>query len=131
MFREFLGFLVVAGLLINHVTTVTLLILMEFLLDQNFSPSNMFNYMAAIQSQFILYGLDTSFRDERIHLFQKSLTYTRKLCPRTAQIIVSEMLSHILFVSCSLKYPVIFQTLYYFFFVFQTVKFVASYYGFF
>ena len=73
MFREFLVFLVVAGLVIDQVTTVTLLIFMEFLLDQNFSPSNIVSHMAAIRSKFILYGLDTSpFRDERIHLFFKN-----------------------------------------------------------
>ena len=71
MFGEFLAFLVVARLLINRVTTVTLLI-MEFLVDQGLSPSNIVNHMVAIRSQFIFYSLDTSpFRDERIHLFQK------------------------------------------------------------
>ena len=53
MFREFLGFLVAAGLLINQVSTVILLMFIEFLLGQGFSPSNVVNRMAAIRSQFI------------------------------------------------------------------------------
>ena len=113
MFKEFMGFLVAAGLLIHQVNTVTLLIFMEFLLDQDFSPSNIVNYMAGIRSQFILYGLDTTpFKDERIHLFQKSLTYTRPLCPRTGYIITTEVLTNILMVSASLEFPIIFKALY-------------------
>ena len=99
-----MGFLVAAGLLIHQVNTVTLLIFMEFLLDQKFSSSNIVNYMAGIRSQFILYGLDTApFRDERIHLFQESLTHTQPLCPKTADILL---------VSASLEFPITFQALY-------------------
>ena len=108
-----MGFLVVAGLPINQVNTATLLIFMEFLLDQHFSSSNIVNYMAGIRSQFILYGLDTCpFRDERIHLFQKSLTQTRPLCPKSAYIITTELLADILLVSASLEFPITFQALY-------------------
>ena len=83
------------------------------LLDQNFSPSNIINYMAGTRSQFILYGLDTTpLKDERIHLFQKSLTYTRPLCPKTSYINTTEILSNILSVSGSLEFPIIFQALY-------------------
>ena len=83
MLREFMGFLVAAGLLINQVNTVTLLIFIEFLLHYKFSSSNIVNYMAGIRSQFILYGLETApFRDERIHLFKKPLITTRPLCPK-------------------------------------------------
>ena len=113
MFREFMGFLVAAGLLINQVNTVTLLIFMEYLLHHNFSSSNIVNYMAGIRSQFILHGLDTApFRDERIHLFQKSLTITRPLCPKTSFIITTDTLADILLVSASLEFPSTFQALY-------------------
>ena len=113
MFMEFMGFLVAAGLFINQVNTVTLLIFMEFLLHNNLSSSNIVNYMAGIRSQFILYGLDTApFRDERIHLFQKSLTITRPLCPKMSYIITTDILADILLVSASLEFPITFQALY-------------------
>ena len=108
-----MGFLVAAGLLINQVNTVTLLIFMEFLLHHSFSSSNIVNYMAGIRSQFILHGLDTApFRNERIHLFQKSLTITRPLCPKTSYIITTDILADILLVSASLEFPITFQALY-------------------
>ena len=123
MFREFLAFLVAAGLLINQVTIVTLLIFMEFLVDQGLSPSNIVNHMVAIHSQFILYGLVKSpFRDERIHLFQKSLRYTRPFCPKVTQIITTDMLSHMLIVSETLQYPIVFKALYSFFFLFYVYQ---------
>ena len=115
MFRQFMGFLVAAGLLINQVNTITLLTFMEFLLYHKFSPSNIVNYMAGIRSQFILYGLDTApFRDERIHLFQKSLITTRPLCPKVSYIITTDILTDILLVSASLGFPITFQALYLF-----------------
>ena len=109
MFRDFMGFLVAAGPLINQVTTVTLLIFVEFLLDQKLSPVNIVNHMVAIRSQFILYGLDTApFRDKIIDLFQKSLMHTRPLCPRTVDIITTKVVADILLVSSPLEYPLIF-----------------------
>ena len=131
MFREFLAFLVAAGLLLNQVTTVTLLIFMEFLVDQGLSLSNIVNHMVAIRSQFILYGLDTSpFRDDRIHLFQKSLTYTKAFCPRVTQIITTDMLSSMLIVSETLQYPIVFKALHSFcFFLSTDIKHTPSYNG--
>ena len=109
MFREFLGFLV-AGLLINQVNTITLLIFMEFLFQQEFSSSNIVNYMAGIRSQFILHGLDTApFRDERIPLFQKSLITSRPLCPKVSYIITTDILADILLVLTSLEFPIIYH----------------------
>ena len=96
MFRDFLSFLVVAGLSVYQVTVVTLLAFMESLVEQEFSVSNIVNYMAGIRSYFIIYGLNTSpFRDERLHLFQKSLKYTRKFVPKTTTIIL---------ISCCVSY---------------------------
>ena len=133
MFREILGFLVAAGLFTHQVTTVTLFIFMEFLLDQGLSPSNIVNYMAAIHSQFILHGLDTApFRDERIHLFQKSLKYTRLFCPKVNQIITTDMLSQILSVSETLQHPIVQSfVLFLFFLLFTFIKYSSSHTGFF
>ena len=77
MFHDFLGFLVAAGLSVYQVTVVTLLTFMKSLVEQDFSVSNIVNYMAGIRSYFIIHGLNTSpFRDERLHLFQRFLKYT-------------------------------------------------------
>ena len=117
--RMFLGFLVAAGLFIHQVTTVTLLIFMEFLLDQGLSPSNIVNHMVAIRSQFILHGLDTSPLENLEFIFsKKSLKYTRPFCPKLTQIITIDMLSQILSVSETLQYPIVFKALYSFCFVF-------------
>ena len=70
MFRNFLGFLVAAGLSVYQVTVVILLAFMESLVEQEFSVLNIDNNMADITSYFIIYSLNTSpFRDERLHLF--------------------------------------------------------------
>ena len=97
MFRDFLGFLVAAGLSLHQVTVLTLLACMESLVDQNFTVSNIVNYMAGIRSYFIIYGLNTSpFRDERLHLFQRSLKYTRRFSPKRCLLLI--------LISCSVFY---------------------------
>ena len=113
MFRDFLGFLVAAGLSVYQVTVVTLLAFMESLVQQEFSVSNIVNYMAGIRSYFIIYGLNTSpFRDERLHLFQKSLKYTRKFVPKTTTIINTDLLLSILSAYATLPFPSIYRALY-------------------
>ena len=113
MFRDFLGFLVAAGLSIYQVTVVTLLAFMEFLVEQDFSVSNVVNYMAGIRSYFIINGLNTSpFRDQRLQLFQRSLKYTRKFQPKTTLIIDTDLLLCILSVADTLQFPIIYQALY-------------------
>ena len=113
MFRHFLGFLVATGLSIHQVTVTILLAFMESLVDQSFTVSNIVNYMAGIRSNFIIYGLDTlPFRDERIHLFQKSLKYTRKFVPKGTFVIDTDLLLCILSVSDTLEFPIIYRALY-------------------
>ena len=113
MFCDFLGFLLAAGLSVYQVTVVTLLAFMESLVEQEFSVSNIVNYMAGIRSYFIIYGLNTSpFRDERLHLFQKSLKYTRKFVPKTTTIINTDLLLCILSASETLPFPSIYTALY-------------------
>ena len=113
MFRDFLGFLVAAGLSIYQVTVVTLLAFMEFLVEQDFSVSNVVNYMAGIRSYFIINGLNTSpFRDQRLQLFQRFLKYTRKFEPKTTLIIDTDLLLCILSVADTLQYPIIYRALY-------------------
>ena len=88
MFRDFLGFLMAAGLSVYQVTTLTLLALMEFLVQQDFAVSNIVNYTASIRFYFIIHGLDiTLFRDDSLNLFQRSLKYKRKFAPRTTFVV--------------------------------------------
>ena len=60
MFRDFLGFLVAAGLSHLQVSHQTLLMFMEFLTTNGLSQSNIANYMAGIRAQCIIYGLQTA-----------------------------------------------------------------------
>ena len=86
---------------------------MEFLVDQDFSVSNVVNHMAGIRSYFIIFGLNTSpFRDQRLQLFQRSLKYTRKFKPKTTFIIDTDLLLSILSVADTLQFPIIYRALY-------------------
>ena len=113
MFCNFLGFLVAAGLSEYQLTIVTLLAFMESLVEQDFSVSNIVNSMAGIRSYFIIYDLNTSpVRDERLHLFQRSLKCTPKFTPKTTFIIDTDLLLCIVSVSETLQFPSIYRALY-------------------
>ena len=56
MFRDFLGFLVAAGLLWSQVSTSVMLAFMEHHHLSSMSPSNVTNYLTDIRSMMILYG---------------------------------------------------------------------------
>ena len=58
MFRDFLRFLVAAGLCHLQVSHPILLIFIEFMAQNGFLQSNIDNHMAGIRSQFIVYGLN-------------------------------------------------------------------------
>ena len=74
MFKDFLAFLVSAGLHLSQVNTVSVLAFMEFLHKNGSSPANISNYLAGIRAMSIVNGLDTkAFRDDRLPLFVKSL----------------------------------------------------------
>ena len=94
MFHDFLGFLVADGF---SVYSQPLLAFMESLVKQNCSVSNIVNYMADIRSYFIIHGLNTTpFRDDRLHLFKRSLNYARKFTPRTTIIVDTDFLLRII-----------------------------------
>ena len=103
----------VAGLSIYQVTVVILLAFMESLVEQDFSVSNVVNYMAGIRSYVIVYGLFTSpFRDQRLQLFKRSLHYIRRFEPKTTLIIDTNLLLGILSVADTLQFPIIYRALY-------------------
>ena len=113
MFRDFLGFLVAAGLSHTKVSHHILLMFMEFLAQNGLSQSNIANHMAGIRAQFIIHGLQTNpFQHDQIHLFHKSLKINRPLNPTGHQLITTDILQNIIHITQSLDSPVVFIALY-------------------
>ena len=115
IFRDFLAFLVSAGLHISQVNTVLVLAFMEFLSKNGSSPANISNYLAGIRALHIVYGLDTkASRDDRLPLFVKSLKINAPLSPKPLNLISVQLLEKIVKVCDKLKSPHIFKPLYLF-----------------
>ena len=60
MFKDFLALLVVLDLTWPQVSTLLLLAFMEYLHNSGMSTANITNYMTAIRSMYIMYGMDTA-----------------------------------------------------------------------
>ena len=74
MFRDSLGFLVVAGIFLQEVTHQVLLAFMQYLLDYQCTYSNIAYYLTGIRAYFVVHGCDTTaFRHEQLQYFQKSV----------------------------------------------------------
>ena len=113
MFRDFLIFLLVAGIHLHQVTTITLLAFMEFLVANQMSQSNIANYIASIRAIRIAYGLNTSpFQDHRLPLVLKSLRINAPLKPKNSSVITIPVLTNIMEACTRLQHPVIFRALY-------------------
>ena len=81
------------ALYLSGYNPLTLLAFMELLVQQGLSMSNIVNHMASIKAYFIIHGLDaSSIGDNRLHLVQRSLKYTRKFAPKTNFIIDTDLL---------------------------------------
>ena len=118
-FRDFLAFLVVAGLSLPQVSTIDILAYMEYLHGNGMSPSNITNYVTGIRALHILYGLEThKFRDQRLPLFIKALQINRPLKPTIVLTLDVEFLERIVNISLQLQFPLVFQSLYLFCFSF-------------
>ena len=103
MFKEFLGFLVAAGLCHHKVNHIILIVFMQFLSENGCSASNIANYIAGIRCQCIICDIDTTpYRHEQIQLFSKALKINRDLNPGSASLIDIQMLTDIIAVSNSL-----------------------------
>ena len=97
MWRDFLAFQVAAGLLPSQVTAQMLLSFMDFLHCNAVSSSQISNYLAALRSLYIVYGLNTSaFKDERLPLFIKSLQLQALLKPRSVLLLDIGLLQKLL-----------------------------------
>ena len=78
-FRVFIALAVFLGWDIHQVNSLSILTFLEFLTYNAISPANLCNYLTAVKTMFVLYGLPTkAFEDPRISYYVKS---TRKLAP--------------------------------------------------
>ena len=86
MFTDFMAFLVAAGLLPSQVDVNILLAFMEYLCQNKRTPSNISNHLAGVRAYCVIYNIPTSsFKDEKIQMFIKSLKINRPLRSRTSQ----------------------------------------------
>ena len=113
MFKDFMGFLVAAGMSIYQVTHHVILAFMQFLLDNDCSHSNIANYLTGIRAFFVVYGCDThSFRHEQIQLFQKFITLNVQFQPKSNTIITIQQLYSIISVCDTLPNSVVYKAVY-------------------
>ena len=113
MFREFLAFLVAAGLPITQVNVSIILAFLEYLTENGLTSDNIANYLAAIRAMFITYSLSTKpLRDEKIQLFIKALKINKPFAPRIPTIITEDMLRQILVACDYFQNPMVFKALY-------------------
>ena len=113
MFRDFLAFLVAAGLSHNQVNVSIILAFLEYLVENGLSPDNIANYIAAIRAMFITYSLPTRpLRHEKLQLFMKAIRLNKPFTPNIPTIITEHMLTSIL-IACELfQNPLVFKALY-------------------
>ena len=74
LFSTFLAFTVFMGWNVNQVNVFHLLCFMECLYYNGVKHSQMANYLSAIKSKFIIFGLDVAcFSDHRLKYYQKAV----------------------------------------------------------
>ena len=113
MFSDFMAFLVSAGLLPSQVNIHVLFAFMEYLCQNEFTPSNISNYFAGIRAFCVIYNIPTnSFRGEKIQMFIKSLKINRPLTIKNTSILTDVMLLNILETTTQLEHPQVFTALY-------------------
>ena len=96
-FKDFLAYLVDAGLSICQVNYFSLLAYMEYLFQNHFSPANIRNNLAGIRAQFIVHNLDTSpFQHQQLQYFYKSIEINRPLQPRNHTYIDIDLLTSVI-----------------------------------
>ena len=113
MFRDFLGFLVVAGISLQRVTHQLLLAFMQYLLDNQLTYSNVTNYWNGIRAFFVVHGCNTTaFQHEQIQLFQKSIKLNGQFKPKSNTVMTIEHLQNIIILCDTLPHPVVFKAVY-------------------
>ena len=86
---------------------------MEYLCHNKFTPSNISNCLDGIRAYCVIYNIPTtSFRDERIQMFIRSLKINRPLMIKNTSVLTHDMIMSILEVTAKLEAPQVFTSLY-------------------
>ena len=92
-FRNFLSFCAFASLDIYHLFPIDILTFLEFLNFNRISHSGLANYLSAVKSSLVMYGLNPArFSDPRIKLYNKAIMRHRPLNPFLKPIIDTDTL---------------------------------------
>ena len=76
-------------------------------------PSNISNYLAGIQAYCVIYNIPiTSFRDEKIQMFIRSLKINKPLVVKNTSVLTHDMLISILEATANLEALQVFTSLY-------------------
>ena len=95
-FRMFLSFCCFATVALSQISTPVILSFLEFLVHNNTSPSSVLNYVSAIKSSFLRFGINLAcFQDHRLKMYNKSLLRSKPLNPHIKTIIDIPMLTKI------------------------------------
>ena len=104
LFRVFLAFVTFMSWELNQVNVFNLLCFLECLHFNGVKVSQMANYLSAIKSTFIIYGLDVScFTDQRLKLYQRAVQIHAPLAVKLNKIIDIALLKQIVH-QCDLTY---------------------------
>ena len=113
MFTDFMAFLVAGGLLPSQVDVNILLAFMEYLCQNKLTPSNISNHLAGVRAYCAIYNIPTSsFKDEKIQMFIKSLKINRPLNVKNISILTDAMILDIMETTSKLEHPQVFTALY-------------------
>ena len=104
MFRDFLGFILVAGTSLRQVNHYILLASMQYLIDSNFTHSNIANYLTGVRVYFVVYRCDTTpFRHGQLQYFQKYMKWQRVFKPKASTVLTVDQLLQIVLTICNLS----------------------------
>ena len=113
MWQDFMLYQVVAELPPCQVDIHFLLFFIEFLYQNGHSKSNIANYMAAVRTLHIIYGLPTQpFRDKRIQLYLKALKINAPFNPATRPTLDVAKLNSLLLICDTVPLAITFIALY-------------------
>ena len=102
--------------------------MLQYLHALGMSPSNITNFLTAIRSMYIAYGLDTmSLREQRIPMFIKAITINRSLDPSLPITIDENILANILQVTHQLPHAMVYQSFYLLCFFSEALKYPPTY----
>ena len=112
MFNLFLAFLVLRVLSLPWVSSLDVLVLMEYLSKSGMSLDHITSHITAVRSLCIVYGYTLPFRDQRIPLFIKSLKLTRSFIPKIPIVMYETLLLQIVTLTAQLQCLLIYKALY-------------------